>query len=73
MQHMTGSGKSLHLHTKSEFNFITQDNNYTKDLSIHSVSTAQCQLVCFSGGHFADPVMSWLREWCLWRAPVGEP
>ena len=66
---MTGSGKSLHLHTKSEFNFIAQDNSYTKDLSIHSVSTVQC---CFSGGLFADPVMSRLREWRLWRAPVGE-
>ena len=23
---------------------------------MHSVSTAQCEWVCFSGGHFADPV-----------------
>ena len=39
---VTGSGKSLHLRTKSEFNFIAQDGSYTKDLSIHSVSTVQC-------------------------------
>ena len=39
---MTGSGKSLHLRTKIEFNFIAQDSSYTKDLSIHSVSTVQC-------------------------------
>ena len=30
---------------------------------MHSVSTAQCERVCFSGGHFADSVMSQLREW----------
>ena len=33
--------------------------------SIHSVSTAQCERVCFSGEHFSDPVMSQLREWHL--------
>ena len=71
--YVTGSRKSLYLRTKSEINFIAQDNSYTKDLSIHSVSTVQCYLVCFSGGHFADPVMSRLREWHLWRGPVGEP
>ena len=32
--YVTCSGKSLHLRTKSEFNFIAQDNSYTKDLSI---------------------------------------
>ena len=42
LQYVTGSGKSLHLRTKSEFNFIAQDSSYTKDLSIHSVSTVQC-------------------------------
>ena len=40
--YVTGSGKSLHLRTKSEINFIAQDNSYTKDLSIHSVPTVQC-------------------------------
>ena len=42
--YVTGSGKSLHLRTKSEFNFIAQDSSYTStnDLSIHSVSTVQC-------------------------------
>ena len=28
---------------------------------------------CFSGGYFADPVMSRLREWHLQRAPIGWP
>ena len=41
------------------------------ELFMHSVSTVQCKLVCFSGEYFADPVMSWLREWHLWRVPVG--
>ena len=40
---------------------------------MHSVSTAQCEQVYFSGEHFANPVMSQLREWCLWRAPIGWP
>ena len=40
---------------------------------MHSVSTVQCILVCFSGGHFANPVMSRLKECHLWRAPVGRP
>ena len=40
---------------------------------MHSVSTLQCELVSFSGGHFADPMMSQLKEWCLWRAPIGWP
>ena len=30
---------------------------------MHTVSTVQCEEVCFSGGHLADPVMSQLREW----------
>ena len=25
---------------------------------MHNVSTVQCELVCFSGGHFVDPVLS---------------
>ena len=29
------------------------------------VSVVQYELVCFSGGHLADPVMSQLKEWCL--------
>ena len=35
--YVTGSGKSLHLSTKSEFNFIAQDSSHTKDLSIYTV------------------------------------
>ena len=46
--------------------FIAQEHSgYTQELSMHSVSTGQCEWVCFSGGHFADPVMSRLREWRL--------
>ena len=44
---------------KTEIHFIAQDH------SMHTVSTAQCEQVCFCGGHFADPVMSQLREWHL--------
>ena len=44
---------------------------YAQEVSVYSVSTAQCKRVCFSGGHFADPVMSQLRELPLWRAPIG--
>ena len=40
-------------------------SSYTQELSIYSVSTVQYELVCFSGGHFANPVMSQLKEWCL--------
>ena len=46
-------------------NFIAQDYSYTQEVSMHSVSTARCEWVCFSGGDFADPVMSQLREWHL--------
>ena len=31
---------------------------YTQELSMHSVSTGKCERVCFSGGNFADPMMS---------------
>ena len=40
---------------------------------MHSVSSVQCKQVCFSGGHFANPVMSRLTEWRLYRAPIGPP
>ena len=47
--------------------------SYTQEVSMHSVSTAQCERVCYSGGHFANHVMSQLREWRLWRAPIAWP
>ena len=34
--------KSLHLCTKSEFNFIAQDDSYTQYLSLCSLSAVQC-------------------------------
>ena len=62
---VTGFVKTLHVRTKTEIYFIAQDYSYTQELSMHSVSTAHCEPVCFSGGHFANPVMSQLREWHL--------
>ena len=55
---MTGSAKT----TKTETYLIAQDYSCTPEVSMHSVSTAQCEWVCFSGGHFADPVMSQLKN-----------
>ena len=63
--HVTGFTKTSHVHIKTEIHFIAQDYSYTQEVSIHDVSTAQCEWVCFSGRHFADPVMSQLREWSL--------
>ena len=39
--------------------------------SIATLKNCLCEQVCFSGGHFAEPVMSRLREWHLLRAPIG--
>ena len=63
LQYVTGSAQSSP--------FAQKDYSYTQKLSVHSVSTLQCELVSFSGGHFANPMMSQLKEWCLWRAPIG--
>ena len=59
---MTSSAKTSHVPTKTEIHFIAQDHSYTQEVSMHSVSTGQCEQVCFSGGHFADPVMSRLIQ-----------
>ena len=64
---VAGFPKTLHFHTKAEIHFIAQDYSYTQELFMHCVSTGQCEQVCFSGGHFANPVMSRLREWHLYR------
>ena len=63
--YVTGSAKTSHVCTKTENHFIAQDYSYTQEVSMHSVSTARCEQVCFSGGHFDNPVMLRLREWCL--------
>ena len=63
--YVTGSPKTSHVHTKTKIHFIAQDYSYTQEVSMHSVSTAQCERVCFSEGDFANPVMSRLREWHL--------
>ena len=70
---MTGTAKTSHVCTKTEIHFIAQDHSYTQEVSMRSVSTAQCEQVCFSEGHFANPVMSQLREWHLWSAPIAWP
>ena len=55
---VTGSAKTSYVRTKTEIQFIIQDHCYTQEVSMDSVSTAQCEWVCFSGGNFADhPVM----------------
>ena len=33
-----------------------------KKLSMHSISTDHSELVCFSGGHFANPVVSCFKR-----------
>ena len=42
---VTGFAKTSHVHTKIEIHFIAQDYGYTQEVSMHSVSTAQCQQV----------------------------
>ena len=73
VKYVTGSPKTSHVRTKTEIHFIAQYYSYTQEVSMHSISTAQCEQVCFSGGHFANPVMSRTREWPLYRAPIGWP
>ena len=53
-------------------NFIAQVDTYTQELSMHNASTVQCTLVYLSRDHFTNFAMSRLREWHLWREPVGE-
>ena len=48
------SAKINHVGTET----LAQAYSYTQVLSMHSISTAQCKLVCFFGGHCADPVKS---------------
>ena len=55
--------KISHVRTKTEIHFIASDHSYTQELSIHCVSTGQCEWFCFSGGHFSDPVMSQRHQW----------
>ena len=50
-KYVTGSAKASHVRTKTEIHFIAQDYSYTQEVFMHSISTAQCEWVCFSGGH----------------------
>ena len=45
LTNVTGFEKSLHLLTKSEFNFIAQDESYTQGLSMDNVSTVLTDLL----------------------------
>ena len=49
--------------------YIAQDHSYAQELSMHSVSTIQCELICFPGGHFADHVIITIKR----MAPMGVP
>ena len=55
---MTESTKINQVGTKTDIHFIAQAYSYTQGLSTHSVSIGQCEMVYFSGGHFANPVKS---------------
>ena len=44
--------------------------SYTQDL-LYPCIMSLLFMVCFSGRHFVNPMMSQLREWCLWRASFG--
>ena len=46
--YVTGLAKTSIVHTKTEIYFIALANNYTQEVSMHSVSTGQDELVCFS-------------------------
>ena len=53
--YVTSSAKPCHVCTTTAFNFITSAYRYNLWLSIPSVYNIKCQLVCYSGGHFAEP------------------
>ena len=57
--------------TKTEFNFIAAVCRHTQYLSIPSVSSVKCQLVCFPRGNFAYPPKSRLEQWHQWLTPIG--
>ena len=42
VKNMTSSVKISHVCTKTGIHFIAQDYSYTQEVSMHSVSTAQC-------------------------------
>ena len=53
--YVTSSAETHHVCITTEVNFITPAYRYTQWLSIPSASNVKCQLVYFSGGHFAYP------------------
>ena len=46
--YVTGLAKPRIVCTKTETHFIALANNYTQEVSMHSVSTGPDELVCFS-------------------------
>ena len=69
---VTVLAKTCLVRTETEFNFIAAAYRHTQYLSIPSVSSVKCLLVCFSQGHFANPPKSRLEQWHPWRAPIGQ-
>ena len=57
--------ETCHVCTRTEIHFAHDCLYYTQEPSMHSVFTDLCELVSFSGGHFADLVKLWLRQWWL--------
>ena len=49
---------------------LTRIKHISTKLSTQICSYIVSLLVCFSGGHFADLVKPWLREYHLCRAPI---
>jgi len=68
---VTGLAKTHIVCTKTEIYFIALANNYTQEVSMHSVSAGPDELVCFSWWLFYRPVKSWVSNWHRWRAPIG--
>ena len=48
--YLTGPEITSHVCTKTEIHFIAQDYSYSQEVSMHSVSTVQCELVTFVEG-----------------------
>ena len=64
--YVTGFWKTDWIVTLGLFYFIGPANVYTYTLHIHSAITRLGWLVCFSRASFANPVISWLRQWDSW-------
>ena len=70
--YVISSAKTHHVHTTTEFNFLLPQPTHTLNghPTLVAISNVECQLVCFSGGHFATPPKSQLEQWHQWRVPI---